>query len=138
MKRVLAGGLPVVLVAGLLMMPNASAGEIGFAEDFALAKDRSAALAQLIPGTEDYYYYHALHRLNTGRLDKLDELVTPWGQRLGGSARLNEILLRRALLNFDTDPKGSLEYVRSRLNLHFNHQRETVGVAPDLPTALDP
>ena len=33
--------------------------EIGFIEDFALAADRKEALRQLIPGTEDYYYYHA-------------------------------------------------------------------------------
>ena len=44
------------------------AGEIGFVEDFALAKDRAAALKQLIPGTETYYYYHCLHDQNLGRL----------------------------------------------------------------------
>ena len=32
-------------------------------QDFALAKDRATALKLLIPGTEDYYYYHALHAL---------------------------------------------------------------------------
>ena len=37
---------------------SATAGDIGFVEDFALAKDRAAALKQLIPGTEDYYFYH--------------------------------------------------------------------------------
>jgi hypothetical protein len=134
----LAGGFLALLGAGVIFTPTATAADVGYAEDFALAKDRAAALAQLIPGTEDYYYYHALHRLNTGQFDKIDELIRPWGERLGGSARLNEILLRRALLNFDKDPKGSLEYVRSRLDLHFNHQKETVGVAPNLPTALDP
>jgi hypothetical protein len=34
---------------------HVGAGEIGFVEDFALARDRAAALRQLIPGTEDYY-----------------------------------------------------------------------------------
>ena len=40
-------------------------GEIDFVEDFSLAQDRSGPLKQLIPGTEDYYYYHCLHALNT-------------------------------------------------------------------------
>ena len=30
------------------------AGDIGFIEDYALAKDKGAALKQLISGTEDY------------------------------------------------------------------------------------
>ena len=31
------------------------AAEIGYLEDFALAKDRTVPLQQLIPDTEDYY-----------------------------------------------------------------------------------
>src|SRR5262245_57153602 len=58
--------LPAALAAGLLLTPTSRAADVGYAEDFALAKDRAAALGQLIPGTEDYYYYHCLHRLNTG------------------------------------------------------------------------
>ncbi len=34
--------------------------EIGFLETFALAPKRAEALAELIPGTEDHYYYSAL------------------------------------------------------------------------------
>ena len=34
-------------------------GVIDFIEDFALAEDRTIPLKQLIPGTEDFYYYHA-------------------------------------------------------------------------------
>ena len=37
------------------------AGEIGFVEDFALAEDREAVLARLVPGTEESFYFHALH-----------------------------------------------------------------------------
>jgi len=50
------------------------AGDINFNEDFALAKDRAASLKQLIPGTEDYYYFHCLHYLNTGQFEKIDGL----------------------------------------------------------------
>ena len=133
----LAGGFLALLTAGLVMTPTVSAADVGYAEDFALAKDRAAALAQLIPGTEDYYY-HALHRLNSGQFDTIDELAGPWHRRFGQTPRLTEIQTRWALLTFDKDPKATLAYLNSRLNLHFNHQKEVLGVAPDLPVALDP
>src|SRR5207302_1024642 len=49
----------------VLLTAAAAAGEVGFVEDFALSPDRAAALRQLVPGTEDYYYYHGLHYLNS-------------------------------------------------------------------------
>ena len=36
-------------------------GELGFIEQFSLNEDRTGPLKQLIPGTEDYYYYHCIH-----------------------------------------------------------------------------
>ena len=35
------------------------------------------AAGQLIPGTEDYYYYHCLHYQNTEQFDKVEELLPP-------------------------------------------------------------
>ena len=35
--------------------------EIDFVEDFVFAKDRRVPLKKLIPGTEDYFYFHCLH-----------------------------------------------------------------------------
>ena len=37
---------------------------VGFEETYALAKDRAAVVAELIPGTADYYYYHCRERLD--------------------------------------------------------------------------
>ena len=53
----------------------AAADEVGFVEDFALSRDRAAALRQLIPGTEDYYYYHCLHYLNSEQYAKAPSCV---------------------------------------------------------------
>ncbi|HVL12972.1 MAG TPA: hypothetical protein VM529_10430, partial [Gemmata sp.] len=141
MRRVtslLPGLTLAALGAVLLATPTTRAGDISYLEDFALAKDRAAALKQLIPGTEDYYYFHCLHYLNTAQFEKIDALTGPWHQRHGQTARLTEVQTRRALLTYEKDPAKTLEYVRSRLGLHFNHERETVGAAPNLPTALDP
>ena len=64
-----------VIVLLLAVALSAQAGEIGFLEDFALAEDRAEALKQLIPGTEDYYYYLCLHYQNTGELDKVEDVL---------------------------------------------------------------
>ena len=57
------------------------AAEIGYLEDFALAKDRTVPLQQLIPGTEDYYY-HCLHFQNTEQFDKVNGLLEHASARL--------------------------------------------------------
>ncbi|MFO0805957.1 MAG: hypothetical protein U0791_22865 [Gemmataceae bacterium] len=113
------------------------AADIGYVEDFALAKDRTAALKQLIPGTEDYYYYHALHALNTGNHDAALSNFKPWIERHGHTARVTEIQVRHALLTYEKDPKKSLDFLTAHLNLNFNHQRETLNAVPQFPTVLD-
>src|SRR6266567_3761989 len=104
--------LPVTLLAalavGMCFTPTSQAADIGYVEDFALAKDRAAALKQLIPGTEDYYYYHALHALNTGAYDAALSNFKPWIERHGHTARVTEIQVRRALLTYEKNPKKSV------------------------------
>ncbi len=121
----------------MFMMPYAHAGDISFAEDFALGKDRAEALKKLIPGTEDYYYYHCLHYLNQGENEKAVALFKPWFERFNQSQRLTEIQTRHALLNYEKNPEQSLAYFKNRLGLYFNHQKIVQGGTPNLPTALD-
>ncbi len=118
-------------------MPQTDAAEIGFIEDFALAKNREQALAQLIPGTEDYYYFHALHYQQTEQFDKVGDLLTPWIKRHGRTGRVREIEHRQALLTYRRSPQESLDYLKRILNLRLNHQRERLGEKPNLPTKLD-
>src|SRR5262245_55451431 len=129
---------PVWAFLGFLLASAAPAGQVGFVEDFALARDRAAALRQLIPGTEDYYYYHALYALQTEQYDQAIALTKPWLERFGQTARLTEIQTRHALLTYDRDPQKTLAYLRNKLQLRFDHQRVIPGAVPDLPTALDP
>src|SRR5262245_43596932 len=130
--------LPAALAAGLLLTPTSHAADVGYAEDFALARDRAAALGQLIPGTEDYYYYHCLQLLNTAQLDKLDQYTKPWVERHGHTARVTEVQVRRHLLSYEKHPKAALDFLVAHLGLRFDHQKEVLGAAPNLPTALDP
>src|ERR1700758_5484846 len=132
MKRIVLTFVWAFLVAG-----TAAAGEVGYIEDFALPRDRAASLRQLIPGTEDYYYYHCLHFLNTEQFEKAEELTRPWLQRFGQTGRLTEIQTRHALLTYERNPERFLTYLRNHLSLQFNHQKIVVGAAPNLPMALD-
>jgi hypothetical protein len=118
--------------------PGAGGQEIQFIETFSLAKDRAESLKQLIPGTEDYYYFNCLHLLNTEQFDKIDGFAKPWHERHGQTARLTEIQTRQALLTFEKNPQRSLTFLRDKLGLRFDHQKEVLGAAPNLPTTLDP
>ncbi len=120
-----------------LLPTRISGQEIGYIEDFALAKNREHALKQLIPGTRDYYYYHALHHQNLEQFDKVEELLKPWIARHGHTQRVWEIKHRQALLTYDKNNKATLDYLRQRLNLQFNHQRESLGRGVNLPSKFD-
>jgi len=128
--------LIAVVLAGFMGLIQAD--EIDFIEDFALAKDRNAALRQLIPGTEDYYYYRCLHLQNEKRFDELDKVLGEWIKRYLDTPLIREIRNRQALLTYELDPAQSLKYLRGRLDLRFDHQREALGSEPTLATRLDP
>jgi transcription termination factor NusB len=129
-----------LLMAAVLALAASTlpAGEIGFDEEYALAKDRSVPLKQLIPGTEEYYFYQCLYYETSGQLDKVDETLKLWIERYGQSARVDEIRNRQALLTYDKDPAKSLAYLVKALGLQFNHQRERLDQKSGLATALDP
>jgi hypothetical protein len=115
-----------------------AAQEIGFLENFVLAKDREKVLKQLVPGTEQYYFYHALHFQNNQQLEKVDELLKPWIKRFGLTQRVKQIQNRQALLKYSDVPEMTLAYLTKELNLYFNHQREIPQTQRELPTKLDP
>ncbi len=108
-----------------------------FVEKFSLAEDREQVLKELIPGTEDYYYYHCLHYQNTGELGQVDEMLKTWIERHKRTGRVREIQNRQALLRYDENPTASLNYIRGELGLYFGHEREVLGKKSTLPTSLD-
>ena len=132
-RTVLASILSALFLGATLNADN----EIGFVEKFALAPDREAVLGQLVPGTEDYYFFHALHYQNTGQKPKLAPLLEQWAKRYPDSARRRIIENREALLAYDADPQTTLKFLRERLGLSFEHVQEVRDRKPDLPTTLD-
>src|SRR6266513_1166957 len=127
----------VILLSLLLGVATRAENEIGFIEKFALAPDRATVLTQLIPGSEEYYFFHALHFQNTKQNDRLKRTMEQWRARFPQSSQRLIIENREALLAYDADPKSTLQFLRTRLNLEFNHEQQVRDKKPDLPTALD-
>ncbi|MEZ6194619.1 MAG: hypothetical protein R3F20_02660 [Planctomycetota bacterium] len=111
---------------------------IGFEERFALAADRAAVLDELIPGTDDYYFYRCLERQHADALDEVPALLEAWTEKHGRTSRVVEIENRQALLGFARDPDATYAFLRERLGLGFDQQRRIEGAKADLATALDP
>ena len=127
-----------LLCVAMLTAWGTAAQDLDFLERFALAENREEVLTELVPGTRDYFFFHCLHYQNTGRLDEADTVLQAWHRMDENSPGLNEMRNRQALLRYGAQPELTLEYLRQKLGLQFNHERETAGAASGLPTALDP
>lgn len=125
----------LLLMAALLLSSNSWAEEISPNEGFVL--DRAAALQELIPGTEDYYYYTALDLEQKGELAASKKLIDAGVKKYGHSARLRELENRHALKVYSKDPDYSLKYIRRNLDLRFHHQQKKLRPEKELPTKLD-
>src|SRR5215207_8353 len=134
--------LPAALLAlSFILLPGAiwAEGEIGFEEKFVLAVDREKALGELVPGSKDYYYFHALHFQHTRSEARLREILDQWRKRFPDeSPRRRTIENREALLRYEKAPQQTLEYLKDRLKVQLNHEQVAQDAKPNLPTALDP
>ncbi len=133
--------LRVWLLLALLTMPalRAAAEPIGFIERFALAADRETALRELVPGTEDYYYFHCLHYQVSGQLEKAEALLTQWKQdpRARTSGYLQGIEDRQRILTYSTSPDRTVSYLRERLGIRFDHRAPIVAGERYFPSQFD-
>jgi hypothetical protein len=109
------------------LTPTASAQPLDWVERYALANDREAVLSELIPGSEEHYFYHCLHYQVSGQIDKAEALLTQWkaDQRTRHSGYLQGIEDRQRLLTYKVSPDRTADYLRDRLNLNFHHSAPT-------------
>ena len=129
-----------ITIIWLLGLQSAAtwAGEIDFVEKYALGEDRARVLAELVPGTDEYFYYHALQAQHTQRFNDVEPILKQWIARHGETARAREILYRQALLTYNANPEETVKFIKDRLGLQFNHQPKNVDRAADLASVLDP
>ncbi|MBT7213611.1 MAG: hypothetical protein HN869_00230, partial [Verrucomicrobia bacterium] len=132
----------IIALCALIVMSQSSSliaqQDVGFIEDFALASDREKALQLLIPGTEDYYYYHALHFQNERKLKELNRILGEWKNRFRNSGKRKQIENREALFRYSDDPEETLAYLRREMGLTLNHQQEGKAREVKYPSTLDP
>jgi len=113
--------------------------EIGFIEDFALATNRDAEIAKLIPGTEDFFFYSCLHYQTSGKLAEAKSILDAWISKFGLTENARRMQMRQMLLSYSpTSPEATLEYLKQNLGLNIYHDRPNPNEAAQLPTKLDP
>jgi len=128
-----------VLASVVLFVSFATAGEISFLEDFSLAPDRSVPLKTLIPGTEDFFFFHSLDLQNRQRYEDVDAVMASWLKKTRTPTALyREIENRQHLLRYAEDPQRTLTFLRRRLAAVLSHQRPNPAAQAQLPTRLDP
>ncbi|HEY0191828.1 MAG TPA: hypothetical protein VGC42_11955, partial [Kofleriaceae bacterium] len=94
-------------------------------EALALADDRGAALAQLLPGSIEHDYYRALQLQQRGALDEVDPILTRWHERHGhGSAYHADLLRRQQLYRAVAGRPAELKQLRDEFGVAHDHQAE--------------
>ncbi|OYW30318.1 MAG: hypothetical protein B7Z47_03705, partial [Chthoniobacter sp. 12-60-6] len=131
--------MKTLALALLLPLAALAEHEIGFIERFALATDREKALGELVPGSEDYYFFHALHYQNTRETAKLNQILNQWRERVPNENESRRMIENReAILAYERDPQTTLKYLIEHLGIRHDHQQEVRDQKPDLPTTLEP
>jgi hypothetical protein len=127
----------IIVLLACLICPAVYSKSFNFDEEFSLAPDRSLPLKQLIPGTENYFYYHCLHFQNLGNFKKVEDLLKQWIKKYSYSSKVEEIRTRQALLAYKNSPQKSINFLKNKLGLYFNHQKKQLKKKITYPTKLD-
>ncbi|MGL4400577.1 MAG: hypothetical protein ACRCXD_11960 [Luteolibacter sp.] len=121
------------------------AAEETFRERFADPATRTAALADLIPGSRDAFFHAALDHQLAGREVEFVKTMADWqaaSERKENpvSATGKDVLENRQLLiGYQKDPLQSLEALIRKLDLNFDDERpDAAAAAESLPTRIDP
>ncbi|HEY0992056.1 MAG TPA: hypothetical protein VGD80_33625, partial [Kofleriaceae bacterium] len=107
-------------------------------EALALSDDRSAAHAQLLPGSEDHDYYLALHAQHRGALDEADAVLAAWSERHGPTPGYDRLRLRQLLLRVTAAPAKTAEQLRDWFGISHWHEAEVEDRDPSRPSRLPP
>ncbi len=119
-------------------MPYSVAQEIGFSERFALAENREAALKELIPGTDTYFYYHCLHCQTVGKVAEARGHLDAWIAKVGLNEQTQRMQTRQFLLEYKTNAQAAFDHLRSNFGINIDHPAPRKDEAAELQTKLDP
>src|SRR5262245_42270993 len=105
-------------------------------ESLALSDDRSRALAQLLPGSEDHDYYRCPHAQQTCALADADAILEQRPERHGHTDRYERLRLRQLLYRVTAEPVAAADDVRDWFSVSHWHEAEVEEVDPTRPTRL--
>jgi hypothetical protein len=107
-------------------------------EALALSENRTTAVGQLLPGSEDHDYFRCLHAQHAGALDDADTILEQWIERHGtGSPRYQRLVLRQQLCRLGEDPGSVADELRDRFGVSHWHEAEVPEVDAKRPTKIE-
>lgn len=118
-----------------LAVSAADTNDLEFLEAFAWG-DREAALQELVPDTEDYFYYHCLHYQLGNDRAAFHRMLRRWlsHNKNRWNSRMREMERRQMLLEYKENPAQTWAFLKR--NMSFRHRRRNERAKPDYPTAL--
>lgn len=123
-----------------------NSGEIGVLEDYVFSENKEDALADLVPGSEEYYFFHTLYFQNLSlqnkeQLKNSARMLFEWENNKDNpgirSVRFNHLKNRQAMLEYDKDPGKTLKYLKEELGLGFSHFKKSGAKQRSYPSSLD-
>ena len=120
------------------MYHMAFAQEIGFSERYALSENREAALAELIPGTDTYLYYHCLHCQTVGKIAEARGHLDAWIAKFGLNEQTHRMQTRQFILEYRSNAQATLNHLRNEFGINTDHPAPRKDEAAELQTKLDP
>lgn len=105
-------------------------------EALALATDRTEALGQLLPGSEDHDYYRCLHAQHRGALAEAHQIITDWVARHGNGDKYERLRLRQ--LWYMLGDARAADQLRDHFGVDHSHEAEVATTDPTRPTKLAP
>ena len=118
---------------------NVVAEPISWMEGFALALDREAKLSELIPGSDDYYFYCCLHYQTTGQLERSETTIRDWLAEHKGkeTPSITAMIDRQRLLTYRDSPQRTIDHLVRRLGIRLDHAPPATKNERRFPSELD-
>jgi len=111
-------------------------------EQWVLSKDKSGFLKTLTPGTDNYFFYHALHQQQSGQTELFRKTMNDWlGLHKSGTIpgpRAAQLLNRQTLLDYEAGVTGANEALRKVFDLSQPKTRTDLVERKELPSTLNP
>ena len=140
MQRKIMLAVASALFFSVTLLGEKTMGEpIGWMERYALAEDRQQMLDELIPGTDDFFFYHCLHYQTTGAIERSEAMLRDWLAQHRGveTPTITSMIDRQRLLTYPESPERTITYLVRRLGLNLHHSAPTTQGKRRYPSELE-